>query len=230
MEYKTYLDMATKVKTDLDLLDETFISNSELLGYFNEAIDEAEAEIMGLAEDYFLTNAVINLVANTAAYDLPTTIYANKIRGLLFSYNGSAYRIKRIRELSKFEDTMELNLSPGSSPEFQFLVTNPAGDTPQLVLYPTPSFSAAGAITVWFIRNAARLTGNADVCDIPEFSRFVEQFVKVKCYEKEGHPNLQIASATLERYRQQMVSTLREMVPDNDNEIEQNFDPYAEMN
>jgi hypothetical protein len=230
MEYKTYLQMKTKVKKDLDLEDETFISDAEMLGYFNEAIDEAESDILGLAEDYFLTKDTIDLVSGTAEYDLPTDIYANKIRGLIYSKDNLVYKIQRVRELDKFEEIGLILDNPNMDATFQFLVTNPAGDTPKIVFYPTPPSNAAGAITIWYIRNATRLTGDTDECDIPEFTRFVEQFVKVKCYEKEGHPNLQLAMASLERYRAQMVPTLREMVPDNDNEVEQNYDPYTEMN
>lgn len=230
MEYKTYLDMATKVRKDLDLLDEIFISDSELMGYFNEGIDEAECEILGLAEDYFLTKDTIDLVSGTDEYDLPTDIYANKVRGLIYSKDGLIYKINKIRELDKFEEIAYIANSTITDDLFQFLVTNPAGDTPKIVLYPTPSFSAVGAITIWYIRNATRMATNADECDIPEFTRFVEQFVKVKCYEKEGHPNTASALSSLESYRRQMISTLREMIPDNDNQIEQNFNPYSEMN
>jgi hypothetical protein len=229
MEYKTYSDIATKIKNDLDLIDESFITPAELMGYCNEAIDNAEAEILTLSEDYFLTKATINLVAGQDSYDLPSDIYANKIRGLIYSSNGLIYKLHRIRELDRFEEVAWIKQYASSDPRYQFLITNPAAGYPKLVLYPTPAASATAPITVWYIRNAKRITTGTDLVEIPEFGRYIEQFMKVRCYEKEGHPNLDYAVAQLEKYYQQMVSTLREMVPDYDNEIEQQLNPYQEM-
>ena len=54
--------------------------------------------------------------------------------------------------------------------------------------------------------------------------------MKVRVYEKEGHPNLPKAVQDLEQQRQQMVSTLASMVPDGSNEIEMDTSAYEEMN
>ena len=52
-------EMLLKVRRDTDLMeddpDEQFVTKAEMIGYFNEAIDEAEAEIMLLNKDYFLS-------------------------------------------------------------------------------------------------------------------------------------------------------------------------------
>ena len=42
MIYQTYEQLRRKVEKDLDLEEELFITPSEMLGYANEAIEEAE--------------------------------------------------------------------------------------------------------------------------------------------------------------------------------------------
>ena len=64
----TWATLRAKIQRDLDLQDEIFITNTELLGYANEAIDEAEQEVLTIYEDYFLTNENLALVTGTAEY------------------------------------------------------------------------------------------------------------------------------------------------------------------
>ncbi len=102
-KYWTLAEITAKIKRDLDLEAETFVRPVELTDYINEAIDEAEAEIHTLYEDYFLTTAPITLVPNQEEYDLPTDIYAHKIRRMIFNNTSSIYKIRRIQDWRKFE-------------------------------------------------------------------------------------------------------------------------------
>ena len=56
-----------------------------------------------------------------------------------------------------------------------------------------------------------------------------EAHQKVKVYEKEGNPNLGLARTELEEQRRQMVSTLSNMEPDGDTEIEKDLSHYEDM-
>jgi hypothetical protein len=79
--------LQNKLTEDLDLINEPFISSDELLGYMNEAIEEAETAVhtLGIEDTYFLATDFINLVSGQSAYNLPTDIYANKIRKMFYS-------------------------------------------------------------------------------------------------------------------------------------------------
>lgn len=81
MALKTYSQMITKIKYDLDLISEPFISDDELLGYFNDGLESAETAIhtLGLNAIYFRTNDFLYLNAGQAIYQPPADIYANKI-------------------------------------------------------------------------------------------------------------------------------------------------------
>jgi hypothetical protein len=226
--YWTWSEIRTKVENDLDLQDESFITATELLAYANEAIDEAEAEIHSIYEDYFLSRATITLVSGTDEYDFPSDVYANKIRGIFYKNGSTVVPVKRLKESRKFEE-YTINLTTSAAPGcYNYLLLNQTAGSPQIVLSP-PVVESGAYIQVWYLRNANRLTVDADVCDIPEFASFVMQYMKVRCYEKEGHPNLQKAMYDLEAQRVQMTDTLTAMVPDAENQIEPDMSAYDDM-
>jgi hypothetical protein len=226
----TLSELKDKIKNDLDLASEDFISETELDQYFDEAVDEAEAEIHGLYEDYFLTSANIALVSGTSTYSLPSDIYAHKVRAIIYNDGSTVYPIKRIRDFRKFENIAHLGLSGSTGHPYMYIVRNTSAAVgPQIVFYPAAQETSATNVTIWYIRNANRLDADADVLDIPEFANFILQYVKVRCYEKEGHPNLPMALQALQHERDLMLSTLSTMVPDADNEVELDLSHYEDM-
>lgn len=225
--YFTYAQIKTKVESDLDLEDQTFIPDDEMLGYANEAVGEAEAEVHGIYEDYFLTRAFLPLVAGTEAYNLPTNIYANKIRGIMYRNAGDYYTIKRIMEWHKFAEYTE-ELAYQTSTWYQYLLINTTPGVPQILLSPPAKETSSQNVTIWYIRSANRFTTGTDICDIPQFVEFVIQYMKVRCLEKEGNPGVVKAMADLEQQRGQMTSTLQTMVPDNENNIQPDLSIYRD--
>lgn len=69
----------------------------------------------------------------------------------------------------------------------------------------------------------------ATLLDIPEFTTFVMQWVKCRCYEKEGDPRFEKASQVLVQQKEQMISTLTDSIQDDDNEIEGDFSWYNDL-
>lgn len=238
MIYNTYSDISNKVKRDLDLQDEVFISPEEMLGYANEAIAECEAEIHTIYEDYFLTYADLDIVNGQDLYTLPTTMYADKIRKVIYR-NGSnnvgkgrIFTVDRMRGPSKFELEMLANEYASNELYRYMLVNNSAStvtDTPNMLVVPTPNEDLPGGFKIWFLRSANRMVDDTSVVDIPEFEEFVMQHMKVRCYEKEGHPNIELGRVDLERHRQMMRDTLSNRVPDDDTRIPLDISTYDEM-
>lgn len=223
--YWTWAQIKTKLQAELDLQDEDFIPESELLGYTNEAIKEAEAEIHALYEDYFISFADITFDVTKENYDLPTDIYAMKLRAIIYNSNGQLFPIKRFTNWNKFRAYLDAkNYAQGE--DYACLLVNKTAGSPQLYFQPVPKTGAKA--TVWYLRCANVLADDADICDIPEFIAFITKYVKMRCYEKEGNPNLATAQAELLAERQTMVSTLAGMVVDNENEIEADFSHYME--
>lgn len=84
---------------------------------------------------------------------------------------------------------------------------------------------------VYYIREAIQITGNSSLVDAFEFDDFVVQHMVVSCLGKEpGNPRLQIELSRLTELKDQMISTLTEMVPDQrGDEIEIDFTLCEEM-
>jgi hypothetical protein len=228
MRYPTYLEIRSKVERDLDLGSAAdLISADEMLGYYNEAVDDCESIIHTLYEDYFLTSASFPFVSGQSEYSLPSDIYATKIRALIYDDGVNVYSIPRIRDRNKFEEAA-LAKSYLSNHSYQYLLKNPSSAGIKLVLFPAAKQSTSAPV-LWYIRNATRATQDADLCDIPEFSSYVIQFMKVRVMEKDNHPNLQLAIQQAQYLRAQMEATLRDMVPDGDTNLEPDMTSYLEM-
>lgn len=224
MSFATYGEIKTKVLQELDLEDETFVQPIEMLGYAREAIHEAESLILNTCEDYFLDKVVIDLVAGQAEYDLPSNIFADKIRKVVYKAANEIYTLRRFRHSQSFE--MMENVTPGDY--YRYIVTNDAVAGRKMTLFPTPLQNITGALTVWYIRNALQPSIDSDVVDIPEFRSFVEKYMSMRCMQKEIHPALSLAQAAVEAEKQLMITTLQNRFPDDDTEIERDMISYWE--
>ncbi len=220
----TFSEMKEKVQDDLDLQDEDFITDTEILGYFNEAIDDVEAIIHNLYEDYFLTVATITLVSGTQDYAWPTDIYAQKVRKFFYVNGATNYEIRKIKRLGEIPDIQ-------SGEDYRYVPINTTASGYKIRFYPSPVESGAYG-QLWYIRNAIVLSLDSDVCDIPEFANNIMQRVKIRCYEKEGNPNVAKAMADLEKIDKLMIDTLMNMVDDEQDHVDMDtsfYDDFDEL-
>lgn len=214
--YTKWSDLRGKIEQELDLNEETFVTLPELIQYANSAIDEAEKMVLELYQDYFLTPWQPTLVNGTAGYTLPATIWGNKIRLAYYTTAGDTqptYKISRI----PLHETMYV--SPMD--DYRFMITQAPPQTTdgpvdggiRFQLFP-PSRESGTPITVFYIRHANRIVDDGSQIDIPEATAFIEWYIRVKVYRKEGHFLLQDAEAELEKQRQFLRESLDQMSPD----------------
>lgn len=227
----TYLTFITKVKKDLDLEGEEFIQADEFLGYTNEALREAAAEVVAIYEDYFLTSAFLSLVNGTSTYSLPTGIYASKIRGIIYDNGSVIYEVRRIRSPRKF---LERSLIRTENPTdyYSYIILNSSASGFQIELSPAAKETSSTVMKVWFLRDVDEVDADADVVDkdIPESLNFLFAYVKGKCRQKENMGNMPAdAQLEIDRQRKLLVETLSTMVPDDDNEVLKDMSFYEEM-
>lgn len=234
MKIWSFGEVSQKINADLDLSEETFITPDELLGYVNEGIHEAESEVLKLNEDYFLKQAPISMVLGQTILDLPIDIYAQKIRGLIYSNGSVQYPIRRIRGASKFEILAMIQQFAPNDDYMYFPVNQNAGLQNQLLLAPA-SRDAGQFLTLWYIRSAQRIPTAAEIgtqptapysvaqlntaLDIPEFSTFIIDFVKCRCLSKDGDSRFDAQVATMEKQRAMMVNSLTGQIPDDDDTV-----------
>lgn len=231
MKYWTLAEIRTKIEAETDTQDEDFVRPGELISYINEAIEEAEAEILGLYEDYFLKPTTVNVTAGQTEIPYPSDIYAQKIRRIIYSLGGSpnptTYPVVRLKDWHKFE-YKAMSDSGQTSDLYQWMDINSTPGNPTIKI--VPGFREAGSCEIWYIRHANRLSQDTDICDIPDFINFIFSKVKVKIYRKEGHPLLNDEIDELEKQRARMLATLQSKTPDADNEIEMDTSYYDDHN
>lgn len=229
MIFKTGTQIATKVRQDLDLIDEPDVTDTDMLAWINDALSIASAQIHAMSEDYFLTKTIVTLTQGTEDYPLLThvpALYANKIRKILYRNGATIYPVNRLRGRRMFE-AIENIQAFSVSDFYQYLLRNDAVTTgPVLQLVPVARESGA-YLHVWHLRDVSRLTTLSDAVDIPEFHLFIEAYVK-KMATKDGHPDSATFSDESDRMLELMVETLSNMVPDEDNVIEPDTDIWEE--
>lgn len=205
---KTWETLREEIKDDMNLQGEDFVSDSELLAWANDGIEQAEKEIVSLYDKYFETDSTITLVSGTAKYDLPDDILASKITHLEFDDGVSEYEI---RYLKRKEEMRYVN---SSTPYYRYRLRNDSSSGVQIEIYPTPSVSG-DYLKIHYIRSATRLALTTDTIEIPIADAFVKQYIKDQVRGKELGPmwNHQETPA-LANQRRLMIEALQNMVPD----------------
>jgi hypothetical protein len=223
----TLAELRERVQSELDLEDEDFISDAELNGYIRRGVRSAENIILNLYEDYFLAKPfAITLVDGQSEYTLPSGIYAQKIRKLI--YNGdNEYDRYLVKKIKRLEETAALY----SGDDFMYVLTNDATNGVRITLYPTPGSADAGKqMLLWHIRKAKDLQLDTDIIDIPEALEYINQYAKDQCINKERMTPDAPKSAALAEEERLLIEGLTERIPDDDNTIEPDLSYYSEVN
>lgn len=220
----TWQDIRDKVQGDLDLVDEDFITEAQLLKYANEGVQKVHSEVISLYEDYYLANKAITITQGSRIVtDMPTDVYADKFRALIHDDGTKKYLLNRIRKLE------ETAFFESETDDLRYLLLNNLATGVQINLYPFPQFTSSTFVTLWYIRDPRKLVNLADVCDVPEFVEVVIRYMKMQCYEKEGHPNWKDSRDEFKELKRDMITTLENRVDDADTEIIKDYSFYEDF-
>lgn len=226
-----YLDAKTVVQKELDLEEENFIQDTEMLEYFNKARRKVNQIVQTIYEDYLLDKAYLPLVNGTARYDLPAGIYASKLRSLIYNNGDIIYEIKRIRAAKKFlERALIRNADP--TDYYRYIILNNATNGIQIELTPAAKETSSQNVEVFFIREIPDLVADTDLVDgeVPESINYIYAHVKGLCKQKENAGTMPPdAAQEIQMEEQLLVDTLTNMVPDDDNEVIKDVSIYEEM-
>lgn len=225
--YKTVAQIEAEVRSDMDLIDEPNITSQDILNFVNRALEVAEAEIIGVHEDYLLKPASFPLTAGQALYSPPSDLYAMKIREIVYHDGSLMYEIKRTRG-RKIAGKIEESDAYFQSGWMKYVVVNMSAAAGfQIRLTPAPTVSGTQSM-IWYLRALNRVAQSTDLVDIPQFYTFVISFVKWCCADKEKSPFVADLEQQMKNMRDEMVETLSGMVPDDDTEIEMDMSHYLE--
>lgn len=233
MVYRTYGALKTEVLMETDTEAEDFLQADEIMAYFQDAVNECQAHIhkLGLEDDYFLKKKTdYSLTNGQSVLDMPSDIYAAKIRGLIYSYGGRIYPIKRMKGPKRFELLADLLQNPGQNTPYVYQIINTSSAAGlDIDIYPRSYETSTNCITMHYIREAVTIVDDNSVVDIPQFYSFIKAFVKYKILNKAGEMLAADAKADLDKERVLMLETLREMTPDYDDIIPPDTSIYEEM-
>lgn len=231
MAYKTFGDLRTQVKTELDLEAEEFIQPTELTEYFNSAIRIVEAEIskLGLRDKYLESEAFIDIVANQADYDLPANIIDTRIRKLVYRDGPTIFTLKPLKGERGYEAEDVWNQYPAT--ESSHYMIYKVGLIFKLRLVPKPNRSITQGIRIIYFKDLNRYDDDATECDVPDICyEYILSYVRMRCYMKEGHANLGGENDMLTQLLQLMRETLHNQVADPDMDlIDQDLTHYEEQ-
>lgn len=219
MAFKTKLQVVQKIERDMDLEEEEFIQPEEMTEYINDAITIVESHMntMGLRDQYFLTRTTLDLVVNTADYALPTNLYADKIKEVVYSNGATIYRILPMTMDRSAEEIEHLNRF-SSTEYYQYRIRRDTSSSNAFQLIPKSRETATGVVIIEYFRDLERVSDDADLVEVPSIAlQYIYQYVKVKVYEKESHSNYPSAALELSKLEELMLSTLQEQLADNEN-------------
>lgn len=230
-KFWTWTQIYAKMVRELDLDGEDIVNETEMMEFANDAIDEAEAEIHQMNASYFVTKDGITLVSGTDEYAQPASIYASKFTALIYRNGSRIYNIERITSLEKFLE-YQAAIAAGETSlntKLRYFLFNTTAGTPKIMFTP-PVMESGAYVTAWFYRNANRLESGADICDIPEFVRFVFDYIRERVWWKirAGSPKHQDAKEKLEATRGRMRLTLQGQVVDGAAELQADPSHYED--
>lgn len=231
MAFKTLSEVRSKIERDLDLEEEEFIQDAEMIEYINDAITiiEAHMNTMGLKDRYFYKRTTVDLVSGTAEYALPEDLYEDKIKEVVYSNGATIYRVGLLDSDRTEEEIEQLNRF-STTEWYQYLIRNDEADGKMLQLVPASRETVSDAIIIGYFRDILRVSADDDVVEVPDIAlQWLYQYVKVMVYEKESHVNYGPSAEKLSLLEGLMLSTLRGQLADSQNtKLEMDKSSYEE--
>lgn len=225
----TLKELRDEVIDELDLQEEEWVDEPMLNRYINKAIKIAETKIHTLYENYFLVEGdPVAITAGSYKVDYPSDIYANKITKIVYD-DGNNFNSHEVKRIKNIMDGVDIDINGNSTePVLKWAPVNSASEGRKIRLF--PKSGRTGYLTIWYLRNAATLVADSDVCDIDEYARYIVQCAVTRIYLKDGDPRATDSKALEEEYEKDMIDTLSDMIPDGNNEIEMDTGHYEDSN
>lgn len=231
MAFKTFGELNDELVKELDLEGEEFIDAPELMRLWNRAVGVAEGHLitLGYKDKYLLGRANLSITQNIEEYDLPTTIYGNKIIKIVYRVGATFYTVLPLDSKDMYENYEYLN-NYSTTDFYRYMITHTTPGSQKLLIVPKARETIANAMVIWFSRSANRYTVDADVCDLPTAAyEFLNAYVTEKVYKKESHANYQEAKADRMEKEQLMQSVLSGQISDSEMTVlEHDLSSYQE--
>lgn len=222
---KTWAELRTEIKNEMNLNGEDFIADEELLAFANDGIEQAEKEIVSLYDKYFETDAFLPLVSGQSLYSLPSDILASKLTHIEWNNDDHQYEIEYVKTKE------QVRYLERQFDRYRYRLRNDTADGIQLELLPAARETAPEAVKIYYIRTAKRIALDTDVIEVPIADAFIKQYIKDQVRAKELGPMFNYEETqALSRQRALMIEALNHMIPDDTrNEIHPDTSYYDDI-
>jgi len=138
----------------------SFWGDTILTTYHNLIQSEIQNDVIQGFEDYFMTEAFLNISAGTVEYDLPTNFV--KMR-----------RVEDVRDANRAPEIIPITLNDKNNRPTSFIVSGTFVNSGyfikgnSLVFTDTPTRTQDSAIKLWYIKNLADVTAATATSEIP---------------------------------------------------------------
>jgi len=167
---KTLSTLRARTRTYLDEAVQADWTDTEVDREVNEGYHKVVTAVISVFEDYYLTSATANTVANQQEYALPSDFF--KMRRVEINYDVDNTNSVPQRALPINIDSVRRDLANttlGIS-----VLRNPAyylkGDV--IGFIPIPTKNGTNAIKIWYIKTKTDLVNDSDEVDIPYPDRY----------------------------------------------------------
>lgn len=136
-----------------------FWADSVLLSYMNMVQQDVQQEIVSVYEDHFVTQTTVSIANGTTRYALPTDfLKMRKVEDIQTPTDPVPIEPTSLNQVSEYAS---INVSSNHSLGGYYLLGN------SLYFENTPTFTAASAIRLHYIKRLANLSAASDVSEIP---------------------------------------------------------------
>ena len=214
----TLLELRTRSRQLADMVDNEFVSDSELNNYINFAIAELhDLLVAAYGSDYFLSSTTGTTTSGTQDYSLPSDFY--KLRGVDVKINNSDwFNVKpfNFNERNRFDDSTSWTYLGLSNLRYRIMGSN-------LKFTPTPD--NAQQYRIWYVPVATKLSDDADTLDdVNQYSDYIIVSAALKMAHKQ-----EMDTSSLAAERARLERRITEMAPNRDAaQPESISDIYAE--
>ena len=205
-----------KVRDDLDLHAEDFVTFDDMRQFVNDAVDDCEEIVVDCFSDFLLTYRDLTVESGQTEIPLPEDLYESRIRGFYYSQTGftdsnpvgDAYKIKKL-SIERLTD-----VSKGDDYLYRLINKNPFRQ--KLVVFPPIRENSTTQFRLWYIRQFNRLHETTDILEKGARIQYILSHVKCAVLQKSGDAMLEVEMQKLMKQEDKLKNSLSRLTDDDE--------------
>lgn len=213
---KTLADLRVQTRIYLDEAQQTDFLDAEVDNAINSNYHEVITAVISIFEDYYITNAETNTVANQQEYTLPVDFYKMKRVEINFYPNQVGSQFVRCLPINL--QNVKMNISNVLSPiggGTYYIIGNDIG------LVPPVTQTGPNALVIWYIPMQSDLVNATDTVNLPYADRYCSLVTLAAAADllRKGQQAEQVAAQYQKEFTQGIQIMKQELLERQDDDI-----------